>query len=645
MLVILTIQLPLKAQYFELNGNAKRIKDSTFELTPAKAKQAGAVWYQHLIDLRCDFDLYGEIYLGDDNKGGDGIAFVMNPKNKQLGSIGSGMGYSDINPSIAIEFDTYQNKGDPNYDHIAYVVDGYSDHQLYSHFMVGGFAEILDNKANAEDNKFHDFRIYWDAKQQILNTYIDQKLKQSTPVLLRNNIFPNDTFVYWGFTSSTGDNFNKQIVIFDSIYFCGIGGSKFPDNNNNPFSKNCKITCITKSGFCGLCADNLQPIDVEVPLNSTTASILWSNGRTTAKTTFSNLSPGSWIFVTVQDSGQTCSDSTRMYSSQPYIQFPDTLWIPGCQKSTMSVTTNKYFKYLWSDGDTVNFNNLPEGKHHITVYDEYLCFDSDTFEIVKPKDFTAKIDTVIANSCIGINNGYVKFSFNGNPGDIYRISWSHDDFLKETEAKNVPAGSHSVQIFNQYYCVKSLFFNIIPKYQVELNQPNVQTAGCPGDSLGIIYLSHKTGLSPFKFSLQDSTGKMLDTFNEVSQITELKKGKYVVIATDLNGCKDTVRADITETEPYIYLSNTFTPDNNDQLNDYFEIPIMCYDFFHFQVYSRWGIKLFETTDPDISWNGWNENTGIEVPSGTYFYILDYRLINQDSNKTIHGSINLIRPLK
>ncbi|MBD3639313.1 MAG: gliding motility-associated C-terminal domain-containing protein [Crocinitomicaceae bacterium] len=67
------------------------------------------------------------------------------------------------------------------------------------------------------------------------------------------------------------------------------------------------------------------------------------------------------------------------------------------------------------------------------------------------------------------------------------------------------------------------------------------------------------------------------------------------------------------------LPNVFTPDGSG-VNDLYH-PILPYKFvdhIDLQVFNRWGDLVFETTDPDINWNGYNLN-GKKCNDGVYFY--------------------------
>jgi len=41
-----------------------------------------------------------------------------------------------------------------------------------------------------------------------------------------------------------------------------------------------------------------------------------------------------------------------------------------------------------------------------------------------------------------------------------------------------------------------------------------------------------------------------------------------------------------------------------------------------KVYSRWGILVFQTSDPDINWDGKQMNSDNIVSPGVYYYIAD-----------------------
>jgi len=89
---------------------------------------------------------------------------------------------------------------------------------------------------------------------------------------------------------------------------------------------------------------------------------------------------------------------------------------------------------------------------------------------------------------------------------------------------------------------------------------------------------------------------------------------------------DTVSFNITVTPPFDSLDvvpNVFTP-NGDGFNDTYRIGGIsnpCNDTITVEIFNRWGIQVFKSDEPTFEWDGKN-NSGAEVPSGTYFMIIN-----------------------
>lgn len=74
-------------------------------------------------------------------------------------------------------------------------------------------------------------------------------------------------------------------------------------------------------------------------------------------------------------------------------------------------------------------------------------------------------------------------------------------------------------------------------------------------------------------------------------------------------------------DPLIYIANAFNP--LDGINPTFKPSAIFFDFttYLFVIYDRWGKKVFETVDKDEAWNGEFNNSGTNLPMGTYVYVL------------------------
>ena len=85
------------------------------------------------------------------------------------------------------------------------------------------------------------------------------------------------------------------------------------------------------------------------------------------------------------------------------------------------------------------------------------------------------------------------------------------------------------------------------------------------------------------------------------------------------------------------IPNVFSP-NNDGNNDVFFIESTGVTNLDMQIYNRWGMLMFETSDINATWDG-RTNSGAVCPEGTYFYIIK---ITTDKTETFKGTLTLLR---
>lgn len=215
---LLSAALQMSAQYYFL-GTAGYMENGCIQLTPDAPFAEGLAYSKEKLDLTRYFEIQFDIYLGDKEEGADGITFVIHNDIRQydaFGQWGECMGYgrfdpsrpgNSIDPSIAVEFDTYQNlyQLDPQSDHVAYLQNGSSRHQ--------SFWNNNDSTFNLEDDYLHEFRCRWEPKNQQLTIFLDNSIVYQGQKDLVEDIFEGEANVIWGFTASTGRKYNQQ-------YFC-----------------------------------------------------------------------------------------------------------------------------------------------------------------------------------------------------------------------------------------------------------------------------------------------------------------------------------------------------------------------------------------------------------------------------------------
>ncbi|TNF30988.1 MAG: PKD domain-containing protein [Bacteroidetes bacterium] len=190
-----------QAQY-QINGNAVQTSCNCWRLTPAANGQNGSVWNINLYDLTVPFNFTFDVFLGCNDGGADGIAFVLQPLSVNAGSSGGGIGYAGINPSLAVELDNYQNGGEPGFDHMAIQRNGDVSHGGPN--TLAGPVPISASTGNVEDCAWHVLQVNWDPATNTMTVYFDGVLRLTYTGDIINNIFGGNPNVYWGFTSATG---------------------------------------------------------------------------------------------------------------------------------------------------------------------------------------------------------------------------------------------------------------------------------------------------------------------------------------------------------------------------------------------------------------------------------------------------------
>lgn len=211
---------------FITNKDARQLGNDCYLLTEERNYQTGSIWYEDKVSLLQSFDIYFDLNLGCiDANGADGIAFVFQPISTSIGVTGGGLGYQGVIPSLAVEFDTWQNANfsDPFYDHVSLMRNGNVDHAASDN--LSGPVGMFPGNANAEDCKFHKALIRWSASNQTIEVYIDCNLRLRYSGDIIRSIFNNDPNVYFGFTAATGGAINVQQICLN--YITGI--NKLPD--------------------------------------------------------------------------------------------------------------------------------------------------------------------------------------------------------------------------------------------------------------------------------------------------------------------------------------------------------------------------------------------------------------------------------
>ncbi len=121
-------------------------------------------------------------------------------------------------------------------------------------------------------------------------------------------------------------------------------------------------------------------------------------------------------------------------------------------------------------------------------------------------------------------------------------------------------------------------------------------------------------------------------------------GSYKITHITYNqfGCTDTMIQKIRVEAPVkIFIPNAFTP-NNDGINDLLAFSVLGVKEFDLTIFDRWGSLVFTTTSTDYLWNGKLLNTGTELNTAVYSYVINATVIKTNEVISQRGTITLIR---
>ncbi len=283
----------------DTTDNSKNYLEWT--LTDAEDQRAGAVWSKSRINFSENFDLTAELYLGDDDSGADGMAFVLQKTSSSALSKGSGIGYGGLTPVLAVEFDTFDNGAGTDEHTISthdyWSIKRNSDLSMSAARVAGsgvvptndvdgdGNAETTAKEftnpivGNLEDDQWRKLRLTWNASAEEFNAYFDfnadgdtydnnERLQLANTGLFGDGSLFGETSVYWGFTASTGSFNNSQKVRFEQ----GLNISQTLVSNDAPV-----IAGPANQRY--QLGDGSQTLDVQISDDSTVES-QWSTSFT-----------------------------------------------------------------------------------------------------------------------------------------------------------------------------------------------------------------------------------------------------------------------------------------------------------------------------------------------------------------------------
>lgn len=592
--------IPGQGQY-TINGSATTLGADCFQLTDETDFLGGSVWSLNRVDISEPFDLQFQVFLGcKDGSGADGMAFVLQQVSNNVGGAGGGIGYAGIQPSIAVELDTWSNPSptnDPAYDHMALMRNGNINHSGSN--QLAGPVQISSTSANVEDCAYHDFRVTWNPDSNILRVYFDCDLRLTYTSNIIQSTFGNNPLVFWGFTGATGgfNNIHRFCNDFVSFYdlmedtaICpgtsvqldagagdtytwtpttGLSNATSRTPIASPTTTTTYIVHVVEGCYeredtvtveirppfvpnlvseINLCRGDTRTLYADTTWSD--AIYAWSTGDLGPSTTISQ--PGTYYLVTATPCDTVLDSIVVRPQAAPSLAVTDASCAgTSTGRAVVSIASISPFTYTWYDGSGTQLSfvqknqprdrldNLPAGNYRVQVQDGYGCDSTINFVVGEP----APLDVTLVDKedvlCGGSATGSLTLTANGGTMP-YRFAVNGGTFQASPQFTGLTAGTYLTQVRDANGCEDTLTVVITENPPLSVQVLSTQAVACFGGSTGEVLLSGTGGVGTYRYSLDGNT------FQPAAQFNGLTAGTYTAYVQDTLGCEATVSFTILE---------------------------------------------------------------------------------------------------
>jgi gliding motility-associated-like protein len=285
------------------------------------------------------------------------------------------------------------------------------------------------------------------------------------------------------------------------------------------------------------------------------------------------------------------------------------------------------------------------GKYFVSlIVKQFTCIDTfiDSVRILKPP--IAKINNLPVSLC---DPAKVAFS-NGSSSDLpltYQWTFSNENTSTAFQPVQVfsPAGVYSATLVvttsgvcndTSMTSVKNITVNPSPKAGFTFT-PEITTIFDPE----ITFMNKASfDVSGWEYTYGDGTGSPFPSDIHIYQ----EPGEYPVtqVVTNPFGCRDTLSKLVKVLPEFrFWIPNTFTPDDN-QLNDVFMPSTIGIINYEFDIYTRWGERIYSTQNTKEGWNGFYR--GLECQEGVYAWRCSFKNEVTEKDEVHYGHVLLLK---
>ncbi len=359
--------------------------------------------------------------------------------------------------------------------------------------------------------------------------------------------------------------------------------------------------------------------------NSTNVSVsgannyTWSPATALSSTNSANVVANPTLTTVYTITGQDLNGCKQSTVSTVVVKPLPTIGISSpsviCKGQTALMTASGAISYTWNTGaftPSENVNPIVSTTYTVTGKDVNGCINTGTVFLTVNVQPTLNV-TGASTVCLGD-----PLTLTASGGLDY--SWSTGD------------STNIITINPQVSDVYTVSSGIAPCNSSTLFAVNVFTPQAPAaianpatiiyGSSSVIYANSQVG-NVINWSYSPDLSCYTCETNTVSPTATTI---YTIKITDNNGCivTNTVLVEVDIICGDLFVPSAFSP-NGDGFNDLLCVYSNCIETMNFQIYNRWGEKVFETSDKTTCWDG--TYNGVLQNDAVFIYQLSTKLVN------------------